>query len=110
VIRNASSLVMRADTQDLMKKIRVAVQEDLGEFATVAIVRTLNGSEFKKMVAEAKGSINFPMSETELMQKFVDCAGRIMSVSQAGNAGRLLLNIDHADNLKTIVQSLKATE
>ena len=89
-----------------MKKIRITTRQDLGEFATEVIVRTLDGNEFVSTVSEAKGSPNFPLSEGELLQKFVDCALKTMDGSQAQKAGRLLLNIDRENNLGTIMKSL----
>jgi 2-methylcitrate dehydratase PrpD len=98
--------VTRAEAQDLMKKIRITTRQDLGEFATEVIVRTFDGNEFTSMVSEAKGSPNFPFSEGELLQKFVDCALKTMGAAQAEKAGQLLLNIDGENNLDTILKSL----
>jgi 2-methylcitrate dehydratase PrpD len=98
--------VVRPETQALMKKVRITAGEELGGFGSGVIVRTLDGREFSSTLAEPKGSLSFPLTEGELVQKFVDCAMTTMSSSRAEKAGEALMGIEAESNLENIIQLL----
>jgi 2-methylcitrate dehydratase PrpD len=101
--------ILRSDTQSLMRKIRIIPGNDLGEFASEVTVRTLDGREFSTKRSVAKGAPNSPLSESELFNKFVDCAKMIMSSSQGERAGKALLGLEKEKDLKNIISLLSAT-
>ena len=105
----AKENILRSDTQSLMRKIRIIPGNDLGEFASEVTVRTLDGREFSAKRSVAKGSPNSPLSESELFNKFVDCAKMIMSSSQAERAGKALLGLEKEKDLKNIINLLSST-
>ena len=98
--------VVRPETQALMKKVSISAGEELGGFGSEVIVRTLDGRKFSSMLSEPKGSLRSPLTEHELLQKFVDCATTTMSASQAEKAGEALMGIDAESSLDNIVNSL----
>ncbi len=98
--------VLQRETQALMKKVRITPTEDLGGFGSELIVRTSDGREFSSRLLEAKGSPNFPLTESELLQKFVDCAMMTMSASRAEKAGEALMSIETESNLGNIARWL----
>lgn len=98
--------VLRPETQALMKKVRITPRDDLGGFGSEVVVRTSDRGEFSSRLLEAKGSAKFPLTESELLQKFVDCAAMTMSASQAEEAGAALMGIERESNLGNIVRLL----
>ena len=98
--------VARPETQALMKKIRITPGNDLGSFGSEVIVRYSDGRQFSATLREARGSPNFPLSEAELLRKFVDCATLIMSSSRAEKAGEALMGLDREDNVENILKLL----
>jgi hypothetical protein len=69
----------------------------------------LDGKEFFSRRSVAKGAPNSPLSESELFNKFVDCAKMIMSSSQGERAGKALLGLEKEKDLKNIISLLSAT-
>ncbi len=99
--------VIRSETQDLMKRVYITTKQDLGEFATEVIVRTVDCNEFMKSVTEAKGSPNFPFSEDEFFQKFIDCATLTMNFANAESLAKAILGIEREKSLDTIMKFLR---
>jgi len=104
----AEESVVRPETQALMKKVRITSSKNLGGFGSELVVRTLDGREFSSTLSEAKGGPSFPLTESELFQKFVDCAAVTMSSSQAEQAGVALMGLEREHNLAHILQLLSA--
>ena len=98
--------IVEAPRRELMKKIRIVAREDFGAFEGEIIVRKSGGGEVTGRMTEARGSIRNPLSEAELLQKFTDCAGVVMSTEQAAQAGAALLALDRAPDLARVLAQL----
>ena len=89
-------MVNRPDVRRLMQKVRRYRIEDSRTFSgTVGYndltVRTTRG-EFKMHVDKTPGSPAWPVSSDERDEKFLDCAGRVLSGAEARTLLDLLLN------------------
>jgi 2-methylcitrate dehydratase PrpD len=92
----ADEMVNRPEVRRLMQKVRRYRIEDSRTFAgTVGYnditVRTPRG-EFKMHVDKTPGSPVWPVGADERDQKFLDCAGRVLSGAEAQTLLDLLLN------------------
>lgn len=105
-IHFAEESIGRVGIQSLMDKIRITPDGNLGDFASEINVRTADGRIFSRVMPETKGSPALPLSESEVMQKFMDCAMKTMSSSQAEKAGRRIMSIEGENGLGPIVRLL----
>lgn len=104
--RFSEESVARPETQALMKKVRITSDEALGGFGSEVKVRTSDGGEFSSALSEPRGSLSSPLTEGELLRKFVDCAMTTMSSSRARKAGEALMAIEAEGNLENITKLL----
>ena len=93
-------------TRALMSRIRVSPADDLPGFGSEVIVGTLDGRSIASRLLEPRGSKNSPFTEDEMLRKFLDCAGEIMSAAQAEQAGEALMSLDTTDDVGEILGSL----
>lgn len=102
----AGDAISRPETQMLMKKIRVAADPALGGFASEVRVRNVDGRETSSRVPEPKGSASFPMTQDELLRKFVDCAMVSMSAARAQKAAAAFMTFENQDDIREVLQLL----
>jgi len=100
--------VLRADAQALMRKIRVIPGVDLDGFASEVSVRDVDGRRFSNRLPEPKGSASAPLTEDELLRKFVDCAMVSMSSGRAKKAAAALMRLETQSELRDVLQLLVA--
>jgi 2-methylcitrate dehydratase PrpD len=100
--------VRHADVQALMRKIRVVPGVDLDGFASEVSVRSLDGGECSSRLPEPKGSASSPLTEDELLGKFIDCATVSMSPARAREAAAALMALDTAGELGDVLRLLVA--
>jgi len=89
-------MVNRPDVRRLMQKVRRYRIEDSRTFSgTIGYndltIRTTRG-EFKMHVDKTPGSPAWPVSSDERDEKFLDCAGRVLSGAEARTLLDMLLN------------------
>ena len=101
-----SSDLFDAARRALMQKVRIVPRADFGSFESEIVVRKTDGSEIAGRMLEARGSIRNPLSEAELLAKFVDCASVALPTAQARAAGAALLALDTAPTLAPVVALL----
>ena len=99
-------IIFDAARRALMAKIRIAGREDFAGFEAEVVVRTGDGRTLSGRTKEARGSIRNPLSEAELLAKFVDCASVALPTAQARAAGAALLALDTAPTLAPVVALL----
>lgn len=102
-------MVRRAPIRDLVAKVKRYRIEDkkvygLDAYTDVEIV-TARGS-FKMRVDHTPGSPQWPMTDADRTEKFLDCGGRVLG---SRNAERLLGLAQQCEKLPDIRQLLKAT-
>lgn len=98
----------RPETHAIMSRVRITPTEEFGGFGSEVKVRTADGREFSGTQPESKGSPTFPLSEAEILAKFVDCAMTTLSSARANQAGAALMSIQSALNLGAIARLLAA--
>ena len=70
-------------------------------------VETLGGKKYSKRVDVLKGSLDDPMTNEELIEKFKDCASHSVKPIQNRNiekAAETIFNLDKVDDLREIVR------
>ena len=97
------AVIVEPAARALMKKIRISGRENFAGFECEIVVRKSDGSELTGRTFEARGSPSNPLSETELLRKFTDCAETILTPSQAAAAGAALLALDRENDLDRVL-------
>lgn len=92
----------------LMAKVRIVGREDFAGFEAEAVVRTADGRTRSGRTREARGSIRNPLSEAELLAKFIDCASVALPPAQARAAGEALLALEAEGDLARVTRLLCA--
>ncbi|HSQ02689.1 MAG TPA: MmgE/PrpD family protein, partial [Burkholderiales bacterium] len=98
--------IPRSDIQALMKKIRVAADPTLAGFAAEVRVRMVDGQTISSRVPEPKGSASCPLSEAELVAKFLDCARVVMSPARADQAAAALMALEEQGDVRQVLRLL----
>ncbi len=96
----------RPDIVRLMDRVHVVTDENLGEFAAEVTVRTKDGKVFSTSISETRGSPAFPLSEDQLMGKFVDCAATVLSREQAERAGKAIMKMENERDVGRVMEML----
>ncbi len=96
----------RSDIVRLMDRVHVVTDDRLGEFAAVVTVRTADGRAVTTNITETRGSPAFPLSEAQLMGKFVDCAMTVVDRDQAERAGKAIMNMELMADVSQLTQML----
>jgi 2-methylcitrate dehydratase PrpD len=102
----AGDAYKRPDILRLMDRVHVLTDESLGEFAAVVTVRTKDGKAFTTNISETRGSPAFPLSESQLMGKFVDCATTVVSQEQAERAGQAIMDMENESDVSRLMEML----
>lgn len=86
--------------------ITLQVDEEIPtEGAEVAVILD-DGSEYVEVIRAATGSVDNPMSESQIRTKFLSQATFSLSSDRAANLYADLMNIDTATDMRTIVNNL----
>ena len=102
----AGENLTRAETHAIMNKVRITPTEEFGGFGSEVKVKAADGREFSGTQPESKGSPTFPLTETEILAKFVDCATTTLSSARAEEAGAALMSVQSAPTLGAIARLL----
>lgn len=104
----ADDNVRRADVQALMRKVRVVPGVDLDGFASEVSVRSDDGRTCSSSLPEPRGSASSPLTEDELLGKFIDCATVSMSPARAREAAAALMALDTTGEIGDVLPLLVA--
>jgi 2-methylcitrate dehydratase len=93
-------------------KIRVVADPELQKLYPVnrpAImeITTKDGKKFSGQINYAKGDFRNPMTNEELIKKFVDLATGVLGEKKAKNAVDLILNLENLGSLDGLIDHLK---
>lgn len=98
----------------LMKKIRMEVSEEIsqgqyynGTWETAVNITLRDGRHLRKQVRYATGDPENPLSVEQINEKFLDCIGRTVDFE---NAGQMMDDIDHLENLPCIADLITHME
>lgn len=98
----------RSDTRALMRRIRVVADAELEPFGSELRVRDLSGAAASSRRSEPRGAAGSPASESELLEKFLDCATTVFSRQHAEQAARALLALEREEDVGRVVRLLRA--
>lgn len=79
------------------------------DLPATTVIRTTSGEIFEQSVLHPAGTIHHPLSETDLHQKFSECAGFFLSPQQAADLYARLLNFEN-EKIRHIAPLLKRRE
>jgi 2-methylcitrate dehydratase PrpD len=92
----------------LMKKVTMTPDPSLAEdgytgAATIVTMRMNDGNTYTKRVDHAKGSPENPLNMEELLAKYRDCAGSLLSPEAREKSIECLLDIENLDQVGTLM-------
>ncbi|MEI4768741.1 MmgE/PrpD family protein [Psychrobacillus sp. FJAT-51614] len=88
---------------EIQKKIRIVVDESLKEDEVEVTALLKDGSNITHKVLHAKGSIDNPMQEEELLTKFSSLVEEHMGKSISDNMAHFLLNLEQYSNINELI-------
>jgi 2-methylcitrate dehydratase PrpD len=95
-----------------IKKINMEVDPELaklgyrGTMNAVIKIRLIDGREYIKRVDHAKGDPMNPMTENELINKYVDCAKRVIAEEKVQESVQMLMNLSNISNINEFTRLL----
>jgi 2-methylcitrate dehydratase PrpD len=105
--------VTRREIKDLMSKVKlVELDSEVKEGQThsdppqVVTVKLQNGTAYSHQVPFAKGESRNPMSLEEIIDKFRDCAGLVLSARDMNRVLELVLNLESLPDTTELMQLL----
>ena len=95
----------------LMEKVTMTPDPSLAEdgytgAATIVTIRMKDGKTYTRRVDHAKGSPENPLSMEELLAKYRDCAGSVLSPEALEKSVECLLDLEHLDQVGTLISIL----
>ncbi|HYH43434.1 MAG TPA: MmgE/PrpD family protein [Burkholderiales bacterium] len=83
----------RSDVHALLTKARVTGDASLSSFGCVLTIQMRDGKQHSGALAEAKGSLKFPLTDEELEAKFCDCAASRLGATRARELSGALMTL-----------------
>ena len=103
--------------KQLMEKVKVVPDENLGELikATDILAPTdvqvkLKNQTISKRMLEARGSASFPLPNTEIVEKFRACAGRVLAPEKVDEAVGLISSLESLPHVTALMDALNRAE
>lgn len=102
----ADEVVRSSEIINIRDKIEATADEDLKPDETYLTVHFEDGSKLEKHVEHAVGSLEVPMSDTQLTDKFVDQSALVLGLDGAKAASDIAWNIADAEDIAELLQKL----
>jgi 2-methylcitrate dehydratase PrpD len=103
--------------KQLMEKVKVVPDEKLGELikakdllAPTDVKVKLKNQTISRRMLEARGSASFPLPNTEMVEKFRACAGRVLSAEKLDEAVGLILSLESLPHVTSLMDALNPAE
>jgi 2-methylcitrate dehydratase PrpD len=103
--------VGRSPVRELVGRVHAAIDDRVRadpEYATVVAVTLADGSSYERRVDLAKGKTSRPLSREELVAKYRDCAGRVLSPAAVDASLELLWDLERLDDVSRLVETVGA--
>jgi 2-methylcitrate dehydratase PrpD len=100
------AFLRNGEIRELMKKITVGVDERVRhsrEHGTVVTIRTASGRQIERAVPLAQGKPERWLSRENLWSKFMDCAGAVLSQTQAEAAFERLQSLSTVSSVNELL-------
>jgi 2-methylcitrate dehydratase len=106
----ADENVLAPDAQDLMSRVKVVALEAevgeghmLGDADQIVTVKLRDGKIYSNQVPFARGEPQNPMSSEEMIGKFRDCAGVVLSQADLERVLELVLNLENLKDIRELM-------
>ncbi|USW58864.1 Putative MmgE/PrpD superfamily protein [Septoria linicola] len=100
------ALVTSAQVITLRDRVNARIGEDIKPDEAYMTVRLRNGKILDKHVEHAVGSLEKPMTDSDLSDKFLDQCGLVLRREAAGEASALAWGLGEADDVGEILRRL----
>mgnify|MGYP000047148642 CR=1 FL=1 len=104
--------VLNPRVREIHKKITMKVDPEqkgresiFTEYSTV-IIRMNDGQEFQASVQKPKGSIDNPLTEDELQNKYRDCCSKVLTSESIDKSFNMLRRLEDLDDIGELVDLL----
>lgn len=101
-------------TQEAIKKVFVNVHQDwetsAGGRRHPVTVFLKNGESYTHAVDKLKGSVDFPLTPEEIMEKYADCARNILTPQEIERSAELILNFEGLPEISELAGILMGRE
>ena len=101
------SKIKNRKVKEAISKVNLIVDhsraEESGVFFAPVTIKLRNGAEFHKRVDVCKGHPKNPLSEEELIEKYRENAGRVLSQEQIERSIQLVMQLDELDNAQQLM-------
>jgi 2-methylcitrate dehydratase PrpD len=103
--------VLNAQTQELIKKVKMVPEPSLAHPGpskktehnpSIVRVKLKNGQEFIQQRDVPKGNRSVPMNREELLMKYKDCAGQVLSQNAVEQSIDLIEHLENIQNLRNL--------
>nr|GAT45590.1 2-methylcitrate dehydratase [Mycena chlorophos] len=99
-------VVLNSEIISIRDKITAIADEKLGADETEITVVFADGSELKKHIVHAVGSVQVPMTTAQLEEKFLDQASLVLGTEGAQTASKLAWGIQTSRAVETLVKDI----
>lgn len=89
-------------TQEVMKKIKHTQKISRTE-PLVVTVKLKNGQSYTATVAKATGHVGNPLTDETVYNKYLQCAAKMLTASNAERSLEMLQNLDKVKNIKQLM-------
>ena len=93
---------MDPTVERLRQKITVTIDESLQRDQAYARINTSNDSE-EVSIEHAKGTVDHPMSDEDLLEKFLSNATPVIGAENAQRAQKMIWDIDREQDVKKLL-------
>ena len=102
----ADDVVTSNEIVSVREKIDATSDEKLGADETEIVIQLEGGEELKKHVKHAIGSIEVPMTDEQLQEKFIDQVAPVLGIDGAKKASKAAWGLKNAPDLAALVDAL----
>ncbi len=107
------AMVQRPLIKEVESKIKLVVRNDVpiytgsnepGRAGNPVTIRLKDGRVYHNQVDNPRGSPEVPLTQEELLEKYRDCAGRILSNEQVERSIELMLHLEEVEDLADLMK------
>jgi 2-methylcitrate dehydratase PrpD len=99
-------MVLEPKVQSLMKKITCRQGEEIEPMSARVMIKLKDGKKYSHTVRRPKGDPENPLSQTELIMKYKDCASRVLLAEDIEESLELLSNLEDLNDLSELTKIL----
>lgn len=100
------NVVTNSSVVEVRDKIDATADQDLKPDETYLTVYFADGTRLEKYIEHAVGSLEVPMTNEQLTEKFIDQAALVLGADKAKEASDATWSILHAGDVATVLQTL----